>query len=314
MENNFLCRTGLYASGANVANMIQSVFYEQDVLIYDLEDSVPLDEKDAARFLIYSVVKKHRPQNKHVQIRTNGIHSLFFQEDLEAAVRAKPDALRIPKVETAEEVHNIAEKIATIEHAAGIEEGTIKLWCTIESHIGLLNAQEIAKASPRVQALILGAEDFTASMQAKRTKEGWEIFYARNMVLLACRTANIKAIDALFADIEDAEGLAKDCAMTKNLGFDGKTVIHPRQIHTVNGLFTPSKKEISHALRVVEAIEEGKRLKKGAVTVDGSMIDAPIVLRAHYVLTLAKATGAISQEELEEIGFFAEEGAQHGHK
>lgn len=286
-----LKRTGLYVSGTNPVNMIQASFYNEDCMIFDMEDSVPLAEKDAARLLIYRMLRDHRPVGKYIIIRVNGIYSEYIDEDLEAAVRARPDAIRIPKVEYPNEVKMIEEKIARIEKEAGIEEGSIELWCNIESYLGVLNAYEIASASPRVVALALGAEDFTASMKAQRTKSGQEIFYARNAVLMACRKAGVEAIDAVFSDINDVEGLKADTALTKNLGFDGKTIVHPRQIDVVNSFFTPSAKEIKYAQRVLEAVEEGKRLKKGAVTLDGGMIDKPMELRALTTLAQARAAG-----------------------
>ncbi|MBQ7566446.1 MAG: HpcH/HpaI aldolase/citrate lyase family protein [Oscillospiraceae bacterium] len=286
-----LKRTGLYVSGTNPVNMIQASFYNEDCMIFDMEDSVPLAEKDAARLLIYRMLRDHRPVGKYIIIRVNGIYSEYIDEDLEAAVRAKPDAIRIPKVEYENEVKMIDEKITRIEKEAGIEEGSIELWCNIESYLGVLNAYEIASASPRVVALALGAEDFTASMKAQRTKSGQEIFYARNAVLMACRKAGVEAIDAVFSDINDVEGLKADTALTKNLGFDGKTIVHPRQIDVVNSFFTPSVKEIKYAQRVLEAVEEGKRLKKGAVTLDGGMIDKPMELRALTTLAQARAAG-----------------------
>jgi citrate lyase subunit beta/citryl-CoA lyase len=291
MPSSNLKRTSLYASGASVVNMIQAGFYNQDCQVYDLEDSVPPADKDAARFLVRNMVRCHRPKDKHVQIRVNGIYTRYFDEDLEASVRVRPDALRIPKVETAGEVRMIAGKISAIEKAAGMEEGGVKLWCTLESHIGVLNARAIAEASPRVEALILGAEDFTASMRSRRTKEGWEIFFARNAILMACRAAGVDAIDALFSDVNDVEGLKIDAGMTKTLGFDGKTAIHPRQVDIINAAFTPTQREINHALRVLDAIEEGERLNKGAVSLDGSMIDKPIVIRAQNVIAMARAAG-----------------------
>ena len=286
-----LIRTSLYASGTSPVNMLQAVFYNQDCMVYDLEDSVPLADKDAARFLVCNMVRHMRPKDKNVLIRVNGIYSVYFDEDLEASVRARPDALRIPKVETADEVHMICEKVTAIEKAAGIPIGSTKLWCNIESHIGVLNARAIAEADERVEVLALGAEDFTASMHARGTKPGWEIFFARNAVLMACRAAGKKCVDAVFSDINDAEGLKVDGEMTKTLGFDGKTVVHPRQIDPVNALFTPTKKEIAHAIRVLEAIEEGARQNKGAVTLDGSMLDVPMELRARNIIALAKAAG-----------------------
>ena len=291
MGKDALKRTSLYASGASPVNLLQARFYNEDCLVYDLEDSVPLAEKDAARHLVYNLIKYQRPAGKYVIVRVNGIYSDYIDEDLEAAVRCRPDAIRIPKVEYAKEVKRIDERISEIEEAAGIEHGSIELWCNIESYLGVLNAQEIAAASERVVALALGAEDFTASMRSTRTKAGAEIFYARNAVLMACRFAGVEAVDAVFSDINDIEGLKTDVALTKNLGFDGKTVVHPRQIDVVNAAFTPSAKEIRYAKRVLEAVEEGKREHKGAVTLDGGMIDKPMELRARTTLAQAKAAG-----------------------
>ena len=286
-----LKRTSLYVSGTNPVNMIQAGFYNEDCMVFDLEDSVPATEKDAARLLVYHMIREHRPAGKYILVRVNGIYSEWIDEDLEAAVRARPDAIRIPKVEYPEEVTMIAQKISRIEQEAGIDVGSTELWCNIESYMGVFNAYEIATASDRVVALALGAEDFTASMRSQRTKEGAEIFYARNAVLMACRKAGVEAVDAVFSDINDIEGLKRDTALTKNLGFDGKTVVHPRQIDVVNSFFTPSSKEIRYAKRVLAAVEEGKKQSKGAVTLDGSMIDKPMELRALTTLAQAKAAG-----------------------
>lgn len=286
-----LKRTGLYASGSNPVNMIQAAFYNEDMLIYDLEDSVPAAEKDAARLLVYQILKEHRPKDKYVVIRVNGIYSEYLEEDLQAAVRANPDCIRIPKVEYAREVQSISERIARIEERVGLEAGKIQLICNIESYMGVLNAGEIAKADQRVVALALAAEDLTASLKAQRTKKGLEVFYARSAVLLACRAAGVDALDIVFSDINDEEGLREDTVLAKNLGFDGKTVVHPRQIDVVNSYFTPSTKEIRYALRVLAAVEQGKKEGKGAVALDGGMIDKPMELRALTTLAQAEAAG-----------------------
>jgi citrate lyase subunit beta/citryl-CoA lyase len=288
-------RTNLYASASSPVNLTQATFYDEDCIVYDLEDSVAISEKDAARLLIYNTVRHHRPNDKYVIIRVNGIYSEYIDEDLEAAVRALPDAIRIPKVESAAEVQNIENKIETIERQAGITVGSTKLWCNIESHMGVLRAREIAAASPRIVAMAMGAEDFTAGMGAQRTKAGLEIFYARNAVLMACREAGIAAIDAVFSDINDIDGLQEDVALSRNLGFDGKTVVHPRQVATVNSAFAPSKKEVAYALRVLATLEEGKRQNKGVITLDGSMLDKPMALRAAAVLEKAKAAGMYAE-------------------
>lgn len=298
MEKSELMRTSLYAGGTSPVKMIQAGFYNEDCLVYDLEDSVSAGEKDAARLLVYNAVKYQRPKGKYILIRVNGIYSEYLDEDLEAAVRAQPDAIRIPKVEYASEVQRIDEKITAIEEKAGLPLGGIQLWCNIESYLGVLNAREIAKASPRVAAMALGAEDFTASMTAQRTKPGWEIFYARNAVLMACREAGISAQDAVFSDINDQEGLQRDLEMTRTLGFDGKTCVHPRQIDAVNACFTPSLKEIRNAQRVLAALDEAAKNHTGVCTLDGGMVDKPMELRARSTLAKAEAAGIKTGVEL----------------
>ena len=261
-----LKRTSLYASASSPVNMIQAAFYEEDCLVYDLEDSVSAAEKDSARFLVCNALRYHRPKDKYVVVRVNGIYSEYIEEDLEAIVRARPDAIRIPKVEYGKEVKSIASRISEIEKKAGIEEGSIKLWCNIESYMGVLNAREIAMAD-------------------------MEVFYARNAVLLACREAGIDALDIVFSNINDMEGLKEDAALSRNLGFDGKTVIHPRQIEAVNACFAPSEKEVRYAVRVLQTLEEGSRMGKGVITLDGSMLDKPMELRARATLEKARAAG-----------------------
>lgn len=280
MASSELMRTSLYAGGTSPVKMIQAGFYNEDCIVYDLEDSVSAGEKDAARFLVYNLVKYQRPKNKYVVVRVNGLYSEYLDEDLEAIVRAQPDAIRLPKVEYAKEVERIDQRVTQIEQAAGLPVGGIKLWCNIESYLGVMNAQEIAKASPRVAAMAIGAEDLTASLGAQRTKPGWEIFYARNAILMACRAAGISAQDAVFSDINDKEGLQRDLEMTRTLGFDGKTCVHPRQIDAVNACFTPSAKEIRNAERVLAALDEAAKNHTGVCTLDGSMVDKPMELRA----------------------------------
>lgn len=291
MAKQELMRTSLYTGGTSPVKMIQAGFYNEDCLVYDLEDSVSAGEKDAARFLVYNAVKYQRPKGKYILIRVNGIYSEYLDEDLEAAVRAQPDAIRIPKVEYASEVEKIDAKITAIEKKAALPLGAIQLWCNIESYLGVLNAREIAKASPRVAAMALGAEDFTASMSAQRTKPGWEIFYARNAILMACREAGISAQDAVFSDINDKEGLQRDLEMTRALGFDGKTCVHPRQIDPVNRCFTPSDKEIRNALRVLDALKAAAEQHTGVCVLDGGMVDKPMELRARSTLAKAEAAG-----------------------
>ena len=292
-----LMRTNLYVSASSPVNMAQAVFYEEDCITYDLEDSVALDSKDAARFLIYNTVRYRRPKDKYVIIRVNGLYSEFIEEDLEMAVRARPDAIRIPKVESAAEVHRVSTRIGEIEERIGLEVGTTELWCNIESYTGVLYAREIAKADPRIAAMAIGAEDLTASLGARRTKDGLEMFYTRNAILMACREAGVAAIDMVYSDLNDLEGLKRDVELAKTMGFDGKTAIHPRQLEIINAAFAPSEKEIRYAIRVLETLEEGKRQHKGVITLDGSMLDKPMELRARNTLRKARAAGMYAGEE-----------------
>ena len=286
-----LRRSMMFVPGNNPGMIRDAHIYGADSIMFDLEDSVAYTEKDTARFLVYNLVKYQRPKNKYVVVRVNGLYSEYLDEDLEAIVRAQPDAIRLPKVEYAKEVERIDQRVTQIEQAAGLPVGGIKLWCNIESYLGVMNAQEIAKASPRVAAMAIGAEDLTASLGAQRTKPGWEIFYARNAILMACRAAGISAQDAVFSDINDKEGLQRDLEMTRTLGFDGKTCVHPRQIDAVNACFTPSAKEIRNAERVLAALDEAAKNHTGVCTLDGSMVDKPMELRARTTLAKAAAAG-----------------------
>lgn len=295
-----LLRSNLYVGGTSPGKMLDARFYHEDCIVYDLEDSVSPGEKDAARFLVYNAVRYHRPPDKYVIIRVNGLYSPYLDEDLEAAVRARPDAIRLPKVECAEEVRRVDGKITAIESAAGIPVGQTGLWCNIESVLGSVNAPEIAGASPRVAALALGAEDYTADLGAVRSKAGWEIFSARMRVVEACRLAGISAQDAVFSDLEDMDGLREDLIMTRGLGFDGKTCVHPRQIDAVNAAFTPTQKEIRYARRVLDALKHGAEEHTGVVLLDGSMVDKPMERRARAVLARAKAAGQSGGEEDED--------------
>ena len=281
----------MYTGGTSPAKMIQARFYSEDCLVYDLEDAVSEGEKDVARFLVYNTLKYQRPADKYVAVRVNGIYSGHFDEDLEAMVRAQPDAIRIPKVESAEEIQLVDEKITAIEKKAGLPVGEIQIWCLIESFLGVLHAREIALASPRVTCMGIGAEDLAVSLGARRSKDGWEIFYARNAVVMACREAGIMAHDCAYVDIDDLEGLQKDIDLSRTLGFDGKSCVHPKQLDIVNACFTPSQKEIRHALRVLDALKEAEEKKTGVCMLDGSMVDKPMEYRARNTLEKAKAAG-----------------------
>lgn len=288
----------MYVSGSKPGSISQAHFYGSDCIIYDLEDSVLITEKDAARFLIFNTLKKKRPEKIEIIVRVNAMDTPFGEQDLEAIVRAKPDVIRFPKIETPEDVKIADDYISKVEAEAGIEVGSTRIIAGMETHTGVLNAREIAVSSQRIVAISIGGEDFTASMKTTRSVEGLEMFYARNAILLAARAAGVQAIDTIFSDINNEEGLVEDTKLIKRLGFDGKYLIHPRQVEPVNNVFTPNEKEIQNAVRILNALKEANKRNLGVVALDGKMIDAPVVERAKRVIALAKASGVFDGGEI----------------
>ena len=188
--------------------------------------------------------------------------------------------------------------IAQVERDNGIEVGRTKMMAAIESAEGVLNAREIAKASERLIGIALGAEDYVTNMKTRRYPDGQELFFARSMILHAARAAGIAAIDTVYSDVNNTEGFQNEVALIKQLGFDGKSVINPRQIPLVNAIYAPSDKEIQHAKEVIWAIQEAESKGSGVISLKGKMVDKPIVERAQRVMMLAKAAGLLTGEEL----------------
>jgi len=266
--------------------------YGADSIMIDLEDSVAINEKDAARLLVYHALKTLDYGNTEVIVRVNALNTQYGHDDYEAIVRAKPDAIRMPKTETAQDVVEADALMTRIEQDAGMEVGTVKLFAAIESAKGVLNAQQIATASSRLIGIALGAEDFVTDLKTNRSPEGIELLTARSMILFAARAAGIDAVDTVFSNVNDEEGFANEVKLIKQLGFDGKSIINPRQIETVHRLYTPTSEEIAKAARILDASEEAARRGSGVVSLNGKMIDKPVVTRAQRVLALADAVKA----------------------
>jgi citrate lyase subunit beta / citryl-CoA lyase len=285
-----LRRTMLYVPGNN-PGMIRDVhIYGSDAIMFDLEDSVSLKEKDAARMLVYYSLKTFDYGAVEKVVRINGLNTPFGKDDIEAIVRAKPDTIRLPKTETAEDVIAVDELITKIEKTIGMENGTIKMMAAVESALGVLNAFKIATASKRLTGIALGAEDFVTDLKTTRSPDGIELLMARSQILLAARAAGIDALDTIFPNVNDEEGFAKEVRLIKQLGFDGKSIINPRQIGIVNQIFNPTEDEIKKSIQIIEASKEAERKGSGVISLDGKMIDKPIVDRARRVLDLAEAT------------------------
>lgn len=281
-------RTMLFIPGNNPGMLINADLHGSDSIIFDLEDAVAPSEKDAARCLVRNAMKTFMPYQREVIVRINALSTPYWQEDLDAVIPFKPSMIMPSKVDTGEELRRISDYIGKLEQQHKIEQNSVRLIPLLETASSIEFSLDIARASTRMEALYLGAEDLTADLRARRTKDGAEIQYARCRLLTAARTAGIKAYDTPFTDVDDLDGLRKDAEYARHLGFDGKAVISPRHVDCVNEVFSPSKHEIAYAQEVIEAIEEGARQGKGAVSLNGKMIDAPIVMRARQTLEMAE--------------------------
>lgn len=292
-----LRRTMLYVPGNNAGMVKDAHIYRSDSVMFDLEDSVSLTEKDSARLLIFNALRTLDYEGIETVVRINGLDTPFGEDDIKAMVRAKPDIIRIPKSDSAEDILSVEKLIEREEKAAGIKAGTIKMMAAIEGPLGVINAYSIATASKRLVGIALGAEDYVTNMKTKRSPEGIEILYARSAIVTAARAAGIYALDTVYSDINNEEGFLEEVKLIKQLGFDGKSVISPRQIAPVHRIYTPTQKEIDYALRVIEAIEDAKEKGSGVISLDGKMVDKPIVDRAERVLAMAKASGIMINED-----------------
>ncbi|MBE5785199.1 MAG: citrate (pro-3S)-lyase subunit beta [Clostridiales bacterium] len=283
-----LRRSMLFVPGNNPGMIRDAHIYGSDSIMFDLEDSVSINEKDAARFLVYNALSSLRYGNKELVVRINDLSSGLGIKDLEAIVRAKPDVIRLPKTECARDVIDCEREIERIEREAGIPVGTTGMMAAIESGRGVLNALEIALSSKRLIGIALGAEDYVTDLKTTRS-DGTELFFARNMILNAARAAGIDALDTVYSDVNNEEGFIKEAKLIRQLGFDGKSVINPRQIPPLHKVFMPSEKDLAKSRAIIEAAEEAERRGSGVVSLNGKMIDKPIVTRARYLLDLAEA-------------------------
>ncbi len=284
-------RSMLFLPGNNPNMLINGGSLGADAVIFDLEDAVSPSEKDAARILVRNTLRYMDLGGCERIVRINSIDTPYWQADIDAVAPYAPELILLPKTGTARDVLAAADYLTTVEARLGMEKNTIGLMPLIETALGVENAFAIASADSRVQALFLGAEDLTADLQCKRTKEGAEITYARSRLVTAARAAGVEVYDTPFTDVNDDEGIEVDTAYAKSLGFTGKSSISPRHVEVINRVFSPTLAEIAYANEVMEAIALAKEQGKGAIALHGKMVDAPIVARAERTLAMAKALG-----------------------
>ncbi|THA07519.1 citrate (pro-3S)-lyase subunit beta [Rodentibacter pneumotropicus] len=279
----------LFVPGSNAAMLSNSFIYKPDSIMFDLEDAVALKEKDTARLLVAHALQHPLYQEMETVVRVNPLDSEFGLLDLNAVVRAGVDVVRMPKTETAQDVIDMDREITEIEKACGREIGSTKMLAAIESPLGITQANQIATASQRLTGIALGAEDYVRNLKTERSADGIELLFARCSILQAARAAGIQAFDTVYSNANNEEGFLQEASLIKQLGFDGKSLINPRQIELLHNLFAPTQKDVEQAKRIIEAAEEAERQGSGVVSLNGKMIDAPIIDRARLVLERAKS-------------------------
>ncbi len=277
----------LYIPGNNPAMLQQGGVYGADSLLLDLEDAVALNQKDSARILVRNIIKTINFYDAEVCVRVNHIDTPFGLEDLEEIVPLQPYAIRFPKTESVEELEKLIQIIESIEDKHNLPHNQMTIHAMIETALGVQNVFEIAKFSSRVDALTIGGQDLTADMNIKSTKEGSGIDLARKMIVMAAKANKIDAIDTVFVDINDEEGLRKETEYAKQIGFTGKAVINPRQIDIIHEVFMPTDDEVRKAYRIAKEFKKNKEAGIGVFAINGKMVDAPVLARAMHTLELA---------------------------
>lgn len=276
---------------ANSPSMINNcVAFDADSIIFDLEDAVLTDEKDSARILLREALKSlDFLHDKNIMVRINALSTQYWECDVEELIQVRPQAFVIPKA-TPAHIETIDRKITELEKQYGVQP-TISLIPLIETALAVETVNEILKSSRRIIGLLFGAEDFTTDMGIKRTKDGEEIFYARAKLATVAHALGIEAIDTPFTDIEDTDNLIKDATIAKTLGMTGKAAIHPKQIKYIHEVFTPTQEEVNYAIKVLSADKKAREKGMGAFSLDGKMVDPPIILRAKHILKRAGIEG-----------------------
>ncbi|MEA9391924.1 citrate (pro-3S)-lyase subunit beta [Acerihabitans sp. TG2] len=285
-----LRRSMLFIPGANAAMLSTAFIYRPDSIMFDLEDAVSLREKDSARILVFHALQQPMYQDIETVVRINPLNTPFGLQDLEAVVRAGVDVVRLPKTDTPEDMFELESHIERIERACGREVGSTRTMAAIESATGVINAVAIARCSPRLIGIALAAFDYVMDMQTERG-DGTELFYARCAVLHAARAAGIDAFDVVYSDINDDEGFLKEVDLVRKMGFNGKSLINPRQIELLHNAYAPTQEAVDYAERVIVAAQEGERNGLGVISLNGKMIDGPIINHAQVVLERARASG-----------------------
>ena len=283
-------RSLLFVPGNKVSMLRKAINFRPDAFVPDMEDSVPDAEKANARNTIASFLPELAATGIPVIPRVNALDTGWTADDLAAVVGPHTYGISIGKIHVPDNVHQLSELLDGLENQAGLEAGRIKLFLWLESAKAIVHCYEICSASPRIEGVAFGGEDFTHDMGIERLEDESEVAVARNLLCIAARAAEIQALDTPYFRFRDEAGLRDNCAKAKQFGFKGKFAIHPAQIEAINESFSPSEAEIEYAQRVVAAFEDAERVGRGSTSLEGKVIDVPVVKRARALLQLAEGS------------------------
>ena len=282
-------RSLLFVPGNQPRMLERASGLKPDAFIPDMEDSVPIDEKANAREITASHLAALAAGGTPVIPRVNSLDTGLLDDDLAAVVGKNVFGVSVGKIETPEDIATISAKLAALERKAGIGVGSVSLVPWIETAVAIVHLYEICIASPRIVGVAFGAEDFTNDMGIERTESEAETYFARNSIAVAARAADVLALDTPYFSFRDPDGLRENAKTAKQYGFKGKFAIHPAQIDIINETFSPSDADIEYARRVVEAFKEAESRGRGSTSLDGKVVDVPVVKRAEAVLELAES-------------------------
>ncbi|MCK9328514.1 MAG: aldolase/citrate lyase family protein [Sphaerochaetaceae bacterium] len=286
-----LRRTMMFMNAQKPGLIKDAYIYGCDSIMLDLEDAVAENQKDSARFSLYHAMKTIDYGDTEVIVRINGLDTPHWQEDIRVCVACGADGIRIAKCESADDVRTVDSAVLHAEREFGVEEGRTLLMAALESPKGILNAYEICMASDRMFGVAISGGDLRKSLQTKFQTDGIDLVASRGLVVLAARAAGIQCFDTVYTDLDNDEGFMAELKQNKAMGFDGKSLINPKQIRPVHEIFAPTEKEIKQAEKIIKAYKEQSAAGIGVFTVDGKMIDIAFIPGAQRTLELAKACG-----------------------
>ncbi len=278
-------RSALYVPGNRQSMLQKAQNFAADILILDLEDSVPQQEKETARNLVRSMLPGMAVKGQGLIVRTNSFASGMTEADLKVIVCPELDGIMLPKTEAVNDVKDLDKLLTQLEKERGIRAGKLSIHALLETSLAIVNVNQIAFASPRLVSLAFGAEDYTRDMGIARTSDDTAIFYPRAAIAIAARAANIASLDTPYTAYKDEEGMRRDCEFARKIGFTGKQLIHPAQIELTHEIFSPAAEDIRKANKIVEAFDAAVAQGLGSISVEGKMVDKAIADRARQLIT-----------------------------